>query len=241
MIRLLDLAICLAALVVALVLAIPCAIIKFIVDGAPLFYVSQRVGLNGKVFSVYKFRTMVRDREFIAAEIARLGRTGFEVIPVDSPVYTKLGAIFEQWQLVELPQLINVLIGDMSLVGYRPLPQTHVAALEAQLGSHAMVLRHTVKPGITGLTQLIGKNTLTNEQRLKIEIMLGMFMSSPGHSVDKILVYLLILLNTVTVVLFSNAVYFDFVLDRIDRLEEDWRDSGPVMAEPLINLVRERT
>ena len=145
-------------------------LVKYLADGGPVFYLSERLGRDSSPIKIYKFRTMVRDTEFISAQIKNLGRTGFEAIPLDCPVYTSTGRFFERFQFVELPQLINVLFGDLSLIGYRPLPREHYMQLQAELGEDLLRQRHAGLPGITGFAQLSGKHELSNEERLRIEI-----------------------------------------------------------------------
>jgi len=168
--RFLDVVLVLLALAVWLPLLLTIGLVKFMADGSPLLYLSQRVGRGGVPFTVFKFRTMVDDPNFIKEQISKLGKVGFEAIPLDSPVYTRAGRVFERLQFVELPQLFNVLKGDMSLIGYRPLPESHVSALEQSLGSVSVARRHTYAPGITGFAQLSGKSELSNQSRLAIEI-----------------------------------------------------------------------
>lgn len=176
--RLLDLGITLLALPLWLPVLVVVGLVKFAIDGSPLLYLSKRVGRAERSFTVYKFRTMVDDPEYIKNEISKLAKVGFEAIPIDSPVYTRAGRIFERLQLVELPQLLNVLKGDMSLVGYRPLPSGHVSELQQTFGRERVADRHNHTPGITGLAQLSGKVKLNNAERLAIEIAEAEFFSS---------------------------------------------------------------
>ena len=176
--RALDVFLVIAAMPLWFPLLITIGLFKYAVDGSPLLYLSSRIGRRGRPFTVYKFRTMVDDPEFIQEQISRLGRSGFEAIPLDNPVYTRIGRIYERFQFVELPQLLNVLKGDMSLVGYRPLPQSHVADLERDFGQVHLAQRHTYAPGITGFAQLSDKSMLDNESRIKIEVAEAEFFAS---------------------------------------------------------------
>lgn len=194
--RLIDLAIVLVAMPFWAPLLAVLALVKFIMDGAPLLYRSKRIGRHGKPFTVFKFRTMVDDPKFISEQIAQLGRSGFEAIPLTSPVYTRTGRIFERFQFVELPQLINILRGDMSLVGYRPLPTGHVNKLEKDCGALALNRRHLSSPGLTGFAQISGKATLTNQQRIAIELAESRFFETAG-SLKILKVYISLLLLTV--------------------------------------------
>lgn len=175
-----------------LVLAIP---MKLLADGRPLFYVSKRYGKHLMPINVYKFRSMVNDSTFIQNEIAKLDRRGFEAISLKSRIYTKAGRVFERLQIVELPQLLNVLRGEMSLVGYRPLPKKHIDELIDEFGKELVVLRHEALPGITGISQITGKNKLSNAERIGLEIREANFMSK-GNLLPVVNSYIVTILIT---------------------------------------------
>jgi lipopolysaccharide/colanic/teichoic acid biosynthesis glycosyltransferase len=120
--------------------------------GSPIFYVHERIGLDGQPFRMYKFRTMNPDRRQtdVAPEIPDR-RVRHKT--VDDPRHTSLGRFLRKHSLDELPQLWNVLKGDMSLVGPRPELPTIVARYEPW--QHG---RHSVKPGLTGLWQVSRRN-----------------------------------------------------------------------------------
>jgi len=121
--------------------------------GSPALFRQRRPGLDGRLFTVLKFRTMCVDRE-------RECQSQF-----DEHRVTPLGRILRQTSLDELPQLLNVLRGDMSLVGPRPLLPEYLPYY-----SKRESLRHTVRPGITGWAQVNGRNRLSWDQRLALDV-----------------------------------------------------------------------
>jgi exopolysaccharide biosynthesis polyprenyl glycosylphosphotransferase len=127
----------------------------------PALFVQDRCGLNGRVFRFYKFRTMVVDAEHRKAELAHLNEMKGPAFKIKSdPRVTKLGAFLRKSSLDELPQLWNVLRGDMSLVGPRPpLPE------EVELYTNRHAQRLAVVPGITGLWQVSGRSALPDFER----------------------------------------------------------------------------
>jgi len=185
-------------------------LVKLIMDGRPLFYNSKRIGINGKSFTVYKFRTMVNDREFIENYLKQIYSYGFEKIPHDAIVYTKMGRIFEKFQIVEFLQIFNVLEGKMSLIGYRPLPVLRVLQLEEQLGTEKLNLRHSVLPGITGLSQIVGKSNLSNEKRIAVEVAYNNFFKSKSQ-ITIIAFNTLIIIETFIQVAFRREVFVSYL------------------------------
>jgi lipopolysaccharide/colanic/teichoic acid biosynthesis glycosyltransferase len=122
----------------------------------PIFYVDRRVGRGGRVFRAYKFRSMV-DR-------ARQQGLGLEVAQADARI-TRVGRFLRTWSLDELPQIFNVLLGDMSLVGPRPTVPEQVARYSAEQRR-----RLVMRPGITGLAQVSGRNAIPWSKRIELDI-----------------------------------------------------------------------
>ncbi|EEW7548988.1 sugar transferase [Escherichia coli] len=136
------------------ILVIISIIIAF--DGGNIIYRQKRVGINGKEFDIYKFRSMVKNADKIG---------GFSTQSSD-PRITKIGAILRRTSLDELPQLLNVLLGQMSFVGPRP----NVPAQYSQYSPVDWNKRNTVKPGITGLAQAKLRSLATFDQRLQLDL-----------------------------------------------------------------------
>jgi len=148
--RLMDIAGSLVGLVVLSPLLLATAVAIRRRDGSPVLFRQTRVGLHGRPFSICKFRTMVPDAEARLAEVRHLNeRNGIVFKATDDPRLTRLGRTLRATSIDELPQLWNVLKGDMSLVGPRPLPVHEVAEFDVW---HRR--RHSMKPGITGLWQV---------------------------------------------------------------------------------------
>jgi exopolysaccharide biosynthesis polyprenyl glycosylphosphotransferase len=135
----------------------------------PVLFRQQRAGLNGRPFTMFKFRTMVTNAEQLKQELAALNEMSGPVFKVtNDPRVTKVGRWLRKSSLDEFPQLLNVLAGDMSLVGPRPLPVDEVARFDDM----AHRRRLSVKPGLTCLWQVSGRNNVTDFQdwvRLDLE------------------------------------------------------------------------
>ncbi|MGV8093737.1 MAG: sugar transferase [Mangrovibacterium sp.] len=152
--RVLDFTIALTALLCIGWLLIIIAIwLHFANKGAGVFFTQERPGKNGKIFKVIKFKTMTDERD----EDGKL-------LP-DANRLTKVGQLVRSASIDELPQLINVLKGDMSLIGPRPLLVQYLP-----LYSSEQARRHEVRPGITGWAQVNGRNTISWSQKFELDI-----------------------------------------------------------------------
>ena len=154
--RFLNIFIALVGLLLASPLFLAIVILIRIGSKGPIFFGGTRVGLGTQEFQQLKFRSMVPDAHKIGS---------FQT-DVNDPRITPIGAFLRKSSLDELPQLINVLKGDMNLVGPRPDNPVQKKGYTQE----AWLKRHTVRPGITGLAQANGRNWLTAEQRTQLDL-----------------------------------------------------------------------
>ncbi len=163
--RAFDVCFCIFLLPVVLPLLALCALAVVLDSRGSVFIGQTRTGRDGHLFRMYKLRTMVRNAEELKAGLAHLS-----VVPPpdfkipDDPRITRVGKILRQTSLDELPQVFNVLRGDMSLVG--PRPTSFAASTYSLWHAH----RLEVTPGITGLWQVEGRNLTTFDERLRLDI-----------------------------------------------------------------------
>ena len=151
--RLFDLFVSLVAIIVLMPVIIVVAILVAIKLGRPVLFSQQRPGLNGKVFKMYKFRSMTDERNEHG-----------ELLP-DAERLPGFGRLLRSTSLDELPGLWNVLKGDMSLVGPRPLLVEYLP-----LYSQQQAKRHDVRPGITGWAQVNGRNAISWQQKFDYDL-----------------------------------------------------------------------
>jgi exopolysaccharide biosynthesis polyprenyl glycosylphosphotransferase len=157
--QVMDLAGALIALALAFVPMMLIALVIKLTSPGPVFFRQKRAGLNGQPFTMYKFRSMTSDAEQLQAELAALNEMSGPVFKIaKDPRITRVGRFLRKSSLDELPQLFNVLRGEMSLVGPRPLPVGEVARFD----DVAHRRRLSVKPGLTCLWQVRGRNQITD-------------------------------------------------------------------------------
>ena len=142
------------------------AILVKIDSPGPILFKQRRIGTRGEPFDMLKFRTMVESAEALLESLVD-GHDGNEVLfkKRHDPRVTKVGRLLRRYSLDELPQLINVLRGDMSLVGPRPPLPSEVEKYESDA-----VRRLRVKPGLTGLWQVSGRSNLSWEESLRLDL-----------------------------------------------------------------------
>ena len=151
--RVIGFVISLIALIVLSPVILIVGILVYIKLGSPIIFKQERPGKDGKIFKMYKFRTMLDSYN-------KFG----EALP-DEERLTKFGKILRSTSLDELPELINVIKGDMSLVGPRPLLVEYL-----ELHSDEQKKRHNVRPGITGWAQVNGRNSITWNEKLNLDV-----------------------------------------------------------------------
>jgi lipopolysaccharide/colanic/teichoic acid biosynthesis glycosyltransferase len=162
--RALDLALAVPALCVAMPVVTAAAVAVRATMGAPAFFVQQRPGLGGRPFSLIKLRTMRH-------AIDQHGR-----LLDDAERLTPLGRVLRGASVDELPQLLNVVAGDMSLVGPRPLLMQYLGRYSEQ-----QARRHEVKPGITGHAQVNGRNALGWDDKFRLDVW---YVDHVGFGID---------------------------------------------------------
>jgi exopolysaccharide biosynthesis polyprenyl glycosylphosphotransferase len=161
-----DKVLALSSLAVAAPAFMAISLAIWIGDGGPPFFRQTRVGQDGRPFTVFKFRTMVRDAEQRKAQLTASNEYDSVLFKIrKDPRITKVGFWLRRWSVDELPQLFNVLLGDMSMVGPRPALPEEAAAYGEQVRR-----RLAVKPGITGLWQVNGRSDLTWEESVRLDL-----------------------------------------------------------------------
>ena len=188
--RIVDIFGSLVGLVILLPLMIIIAILIKLTSEGPVIFKQERLGKNGRVFKIYKFRTMVVNAENIG--------DGLTVKSESDSRITKVGRILRKTSLDELPQLFNVLVGHMSLVGPRP-PVTYHPYNGYDNYPDWAKKRFKMRPGITGLAQVKVRNSTTWDERIKVD----------NEYIDKFNIWLdiKILFMTIVKILNSESIY----------------------------------
>lgn len=194
--RLVDIACSLLALILLTPFFLVIMLIILLEDGRPFFFVQQRVGLNGRIFPFYKFRSMVKNAEQLKDQLARQNESGDGVIfkMKRDPRITRIGGFLRRFSVDEFPQFFNVLKGDLAIVGPRPPVPREVAqyTLEDRKRLH-------VKPGLTCLWQIQGRSEIPFKEQVRLDLQ---YIQSQSLRKD-----LVIMLKTVPAVLLGRGAY----------------------------------
>ena len=192
--RIFDIVVTLASMPLILPILLITALAIRLDSKGPILFVQDRVGLHKKLFPMYKFRSMVVDAEERMKEIEHLNEAeGANFKIKDDPRITRVGRFIRKMSIDELPQLINVLKGDMSLVGPRPMSLRDVSNFDKGIQRK----RFSVRPGITGLWQVSGRSNLTFDQWIELDLE---YIDHWSFGLD-----IRILLRTIPVVLMSRG------------------------------------
>lgn len=163
--RAFDIALCLLALPFALAVLLGCALLIRLDSPGPIFFAQVRTGRGGRRFRMFKLRTMVRDAESLKEKYLAINELTWPDFKIaDDPRITRVGRILRKTSLDEVPQIFNILKGDMSIVGPRP----------TSFSSSTYRTWHTARleplPGLTGLWQVEGRNDLDFDDRVRLDI-----------------------------------------------------------------------
>ncbi|CAI2646474.1 putative sugar transferase EpsL [Apilactobacillus kunkeei] len=164
--RLFDIAASLFALLITLPLTLVVSLCIYLDDRGPIFYTQERIGKDGKPFRIYKFRSMCQNADAKKKELTEQNEVNGAMFKMSNdPRVTRVGCFIRRHSIDELPQLINVLLGNMIVVGPRPpLPE------EVDQYSQHDKERLKVKPGCTGLWQVSGRNSLDFDEMVELDI-----------------------------------------------------------------------
>lgn len=185
--RLADLIVSILFLILAFPLLILIAVSIKADSKGSVFFTQLRVGKGGKHFLIYKFRSMkTGSRPLISSD-------GSHIAVQDDPRVTKVGSLLRRWSIDEVPQLINVVKGEMSLIGPRPDLPVHIAQYTT-----SNLKKLSVKPGITGLNQSLYRNSIEFKYRLKID---EIYVNNISFILD-----LKIFANTVLIIITGNGI-----------------------------------
>ena len=168
--RAIDIVISLIAIIILSPVLLLTAILVKLTSQGPVFFVQKRLGLNKRMFNIYKFRTMVMDAEQRLKDLEHLNEADGAVFKIKKdPRITLIGSLLRKTSIDELPQLFNVVKGEMSLVGPRPLQVRDYELFETHCGDWQRK-RFSVRPGITCLWQIMGRSSTTFERWMELDL-----------------------------------------------------------------------
>lgn len=168
--RVSDIVFSFLGLIVLLPVFIVSALAIILEDGGPVLYTQKRIGKHEKEFEIYKFRSMCKNAEKIHESLRKeYGCQDVSFKLHDDPRITKVGKIIRRFNIDELPQLINILKGDMSLVGPRPLPDYEYEEEQRQYGNR-YIERYSVPQGLTCIWQISDRASVDFEDRMQMDV-----------------------------------------------------------------------
>lgn len=198
--RLFDIIVSFVGIVVLSPLILAISIIIKLSSPGEVFFRQERVGYKGKIFKIYKFRSMIKNAQNIGAGLYFDGE--------DDPRITKVGKFLRKTSLDEIPQLFNVLFGDMSVIGPRPLLKITTDEM-----SDYQRQRLNVKPGITGWAQVNGRNEISISKRIEYDIW---YIENYSLILDIKIIFL-----TAKVVLLKEGIRMDQKPEEVFDLDKD--------------------
>lgn len=166
--RILDFILAMVGLLLVSPLFVVCILMTYLLSGRPIFFTQDRLGKDGRIFKLWKFRTMKVNAQHVVQSCpvySKMYAKNFKIPCNDNNLVTRWGRIMRKTSLDELPQLVNVLHGDMSIVGPRPLVPPEIK----KYGSYGQKLL-TVKPGLTGYWQVSGRNKIDYPARVYMDM-----------------------------------------------------------------------
>ena len=204
--RVFDVVVCLLAMIVAAPIMLLVAIAIKIEDGGPVFYTQKRVSLDGRVFDILKFRSMIVDAE----------KEGLSIPATEhDPRITKVGAFTRATRIDELPQLLNILKGEMSIVGPRPERVEHMEKYSEEIPEFNFRLK--VKGGLTGYAQVYGKYNTSPYDKLRLDLM---YIENYSFMQD-----LKLILMTIRIMLKKESTEGFDKAEELERLKQEMLDN----------------
>lgn len=202
-----------------------------IFTGRPVLYRSMRRVDSGKVIRIVKFRTMVKNAEQLAnrATVPVDNNVRFLNIPPTSPLYTRVGRLLERCGITELPQFAHVLRGQMSIVGNRPLPENVMRLLREEYPNAED--RFLTPAGLTGPAQLVGRDSLTDGERLTLE---GAYCRAAIQSYSMWLDFSILLYTVLIVIGVKQPLGYQGTLDLIERRSGRGRTITVAASTPAV-------
>ena len=170
MIRIFEIFFSISVIIIGLPIFIGISLLILLYDGFPIFFKHDRIGKGGNIIKVYKFRSMIKNAEEMLKKDQKLYeeyvKNDFKISADKDPRIMPFGKFLRKSSLDEIPQFINVIIGNMSIVGPRPVVKDELETLYKENQN----IYKSVNPGITGLWQISGRSNIKGQERVKLDI-----------------------------------------------------------------------